>query len=227
MGAFATHITRLGERSLLIHVESEPSESLLKWLLCIRALLIEQLEIEIVHTYNELLLKNCISVGTEVAVLIKRVEQLVQEPQDIAFHVQKVHRIPVCYELDFAPDLEVYAAQIKRSIPEIINLHTQRVYPIYFIGFLPGFPYLEGLDARLYADRKTEPSRAIVSGSVAVGGKQTGIYPQASPGGWHVIGRTPLSLFMKEQEKPTLFKPGEYLQFYAITATQFNDLRPQ
>lgn len=225
MVRFTPHITRFGAQSLLVQIASDPSPSLLQWLLCKREVLIDKLRVEVIHTYNELLIKNCISPATAVEVLIKQVALLLQQPIDTITNKKKVHRIPVCYAPEFAPDLEAYTAQKSLAIPDIIRLHTDPVYPIYFMGFLPGFPYLEGLDTRLYVDRKANPARSIATGSVAIGGKQTGIYTQTSPGGWHVIGRTPLSLFNREEKQPTRFKAGEYIKFYAITVSEFNNLQ--
>lgn len=136
--------------------------------------------------------------------------------------------IPVCYEGDFAPDLEWVAAQNKISKEELIRIHTAKPYKVYMIGFLPGFPYLGGLDKRLASPRKPKPV-TVEEGSIALGGKQTGIYPFRSPGGWQIIGRTPLKLFDTSVKNisgdPALLETGDTVQFTSITRDEFEDIK--
>ena len=135
--------------------------------------------------------------------------------------------IPVCYENQFAPDLEKLAGRKKMSIQKLIQLHSNDAYKIYFSGFLPGFLYLGGLRKELHAPRKETPSLKIPKGSVAIGGKQTGIYPEESPGGWHIIGCTPIELFNANKKPPMDLSPNDYIQFYPIKSTDFNHLKRQ
>lgn len=114
---------------------------------------------------------------------------------DAAAGEGKLVTIPVCYGGDFGPDLPFVAEHAGLSEEEVIALHAGREYRIYMLGFLPGFPYLGGLDERLFTPRLGTPRTAIPAGAVGIGGEQTGIYPIASPGGWQLIGRTPLKLF--------------------------------
>jgi inhibitor of KinA len=132
-----------------------------------------------------------------------------------------LYTIPVCYETDYGIDLSVVANHTKVSEKEIITLHTAPIYTVYFIGFLPGFPYLGGLPEVLYTPRRKTPRSRLEAGSVAIGGKQTGVYPQDSPGGWHVIGKTPISLFQKQQ---SVLKAGDKVQFEAITSDLFKEI---
>lgn len=136
---------------------------------------------------------------------------------------ERVHlfRIPVCYHTSFGLDLKELSEEKKQSIPEIIQLHTQPIYPVYFIGFLPGFPYLGGLVEPLHTPRKSTPRPRIKAGSVGIGGNQTGIYPQDSPGGWNLIGRTPISLFDKNLQQPALLTAGDRVQFYSIDDMEY------
>ena len=217
------HIIRLGAHSLLVQIADEPSEALMRWLLQKRTRFIQTLRVEVVHTYNELLLKNCFTRNADVQAVMEIVEKLLHVQETDISAEKKIHRIPVCYDPLYAVDLLEYSDQLNISIPEIVKLHTEPIYPIYFIGFLPGFPYLQGLDHRLHLDRKATPSRSMGKGSVAIGGGQTGVYPQDSPGGWHAIGRTPLVLFDGSNDEPAIFKAGEYIQFYAITTSEFNE----
>jgi len=130
-------------------------------------------------------------------------------------------RIPVCYNEDYGLDLNQLSEEKQLGISEIIKLHTQPIYPVYFIGFLPGFPYLGGLHEKLYMPRKKEPRTQITAGSVGIGGNQTGIYPLNSPGGWNLIGRTPISLFSKNIQPPALLKAGDRIQFQSIDKNEF------
>jgi inhibitor of KinA len=127
--------------------------------------------------------------------------------------------IPVCYEGSYAPDISVVAAAIGKTQSEIITLHTSTVYHVYMLGFLPGFAYMGEVNALIAQPRKPRPV-PIAAGSVGIAGRQTGIYPLASPGGWQIIGRTPLSLFQKETGH-TLLQPGDQVQFYPINSHEF------
>ncbi|MFK4996767.1 5-oxoprolinase subunit PxpB [Bacillus sp. N9] len=103
--------------------------------------------------------------------------------------------IPVCYEEPFSPDLTAVAHYHHLTTSEIINIHSAPIYHVYFLGFAPGFPFLGGMNEAIATPRKDTPSLQISKGSVGIAGKQTGIYPFASPGGWQIIGRTPIDLF--------------------------------
>ena len=135
----------------------------------------------------------------------------------------KIWLVPVCYDPKYGQDL-IQLAEVKNRNPmELIRLHSDPLYRIHFFGFLPGFFYLNGLDPLLYSPRKSVPSSAVAPGSVAIGGSQTGIYPMQSPGGWHIIGRSPLTLFDATQPTPVWAKPGEQIQFVPISSSQFDN----
>lgn len=129
--------------------------------------------------------------------------------------------IPVCYGGEFGEDLPDVAAYTGLSEEEVIRLHSDREYNIYMLGFLPGFPYLGGLDKRLYTPRLQNPRTRIPAGSVGIGGEQTGIYPLDSPGGWRLIGRTPLKLYDPDREEPFLYQAGDYIRFVPITKEEY------
>ncbi|WP_273851597.1 5-oxoprolinase subunit PxpB [Guptibacillus spartinae] len=133
--------------------------------------------------------------------------------------------IPTVYGSDYGPDLENLAAANKLSTKKVINLHTKRHYLINMIGFLPGFPYLSGLDERIAMPRLESPRQSVPAGSVGIAESQTGIYPLDSPGGWNIIGRTPLKLFDAEKEEPFLFEQGDYLQFTAISEDEYKQIQ--
>jgi inhibitor of KinA len=136
---------------------------------------------------------------------------------------KKIWQVPVCYSPEFGQDLEDFAKSKNLSLEEVIQLHTQPRYRIHFFGFLPGFFYLNGLSPKLHLPRKSVPTSAVPPGSVAIGGKQTGIYPIQSPGGWHIIGRSPLPFFDIKQVPPVWAKPGEQIQFVPINPTQLEN----
>ena len=132
--------------------------------------------------------------------------------------------VPVCYENEYAPDLDFIASLNKISPDEVIYLHTSTDYHIYMLGFLPGFAYMGMVDEKISSSRKQKPV-FVEAGSIGIAGKQTGIYPFRSQGGWQIIGRTPLKLFDKEKINPVLFKAGDKVQFYSITKDEFEDIK--
>lgn len=165
-------------------------------------------------------------------VLILEPETLIQEIQDQLFDAgleseneMHVVEIPVCYELPYALDLEAVCAFHGISADELVKRHTAADYLIYMMGFTPGFPYLGGMDESIAIPRKNEPRLKIPAGSVGIAGPQTGIYPVESPGGWQIIGRTPLKLFDSSSENPFLLSAGDYIRFRPITKDEFDIIR--
>ena len=133
--------------------------------------------------------------------------------------------IPVCYDPEFALDLDHVADHARMSRKEVVDLHSAAEYRVNCIGFTPGFPYLTGLPGKLATPRRATPRKEIPTGSVAIGGAQTGIYPQVSPGGWNVIGRTPLRLFDPQKDPPVLLRAGNRVRFRAIAREEFEALK--
>lgn len=146
----------------------------------------------------------------------KRLMQPVQE-NDIP---ERLIKVPVCYEEEFALDMRQFTRKQNLSADEVIQIHVAGNYRVYMLGFLPGFAYLGEIDERITLPRKSQPV-TVPAGSVGIAGRQTGIYPFASPGGWPIIGRTPLKLFDAHKEEPTLIKAGDSVQFYSITKDEF------
>jgi inhibitor of KinA len=138
----------------------------------------------------------------------------------------RVIEIPVCYDREFAPDLEDVAKHAEISAQEVVDLHSTSEYRVACIGFVPGFTFLAGLPRNLGTPRRDVPRKEIPPGSVGIGGAQTGIYPLRSPGGWNLIGRTPLKLFDPSKNPPTLLHPGDRVRFRAITREEFGSLKP-
>ena len=130
--------------------------------------------------------------------------------------------IPVCYEPALDVDLPWVSKHLDLSHEEIISLHTSIAYRVFVIGFIPGIPYMGSLPQELELPRKQSPSMKIPMGSVAIAGKQTGIYPAEVPGGWHVIGRTPFKMFDKTKEPCCFLNAGDFVQFKSISLEEFN-----
>ena len=132
-----------------------------------------------------------------------------------------IWQIPVCYDFEFGKDLQEISNVTNLEISEIINLHSEKLYRVYFIGFLPGFCYLGGLNKRLFVERKPNPRLHVAKGSVAIGGTQTGVYPGESAGGWNIIGKTPVDFFNIHLEHPCFAKAGDFIKFITIDKDEF------
>jgi inhibitor of KinA len=137
-----------------------------------------------------------------------------------------VIEVPVCYEDEFAPDLAEVARHTRLSEEEIVRRHSSASYRVHCVGFTPGFPFLGGLPAELATPRRATPRKEIPAGAVAIGGTQTGIYPRKSPGGWNIIGRTPLRLFDVQRAPPALFRAGDRVRFREISREEFERFSP-
>jgi inhibitor of KinA len=131
-------------------------------------------------------------------------------------------RIPVCYEDEYGIDLDRIAENKNISTDDIIRLHSSKQYRVYMLGFLPGFAYMGEVEEKIAIPRKREP-QSIRAGSVGIAGKQTGIYPMDSPGGWQIIGRTPFKMFDKDKTGLCLLKAGDYVEFYPIAKNEFKN----
>ena len=149
--------------------------------------------------------------------------------QEVDEEITKKYRweIPVCYETQFGIDLEELGDGNELTKSEIIELHSSAIYTVYFIGFLPGFLYLGGLDQKLHIPRKSNPRLRVEKGSVAIGGAQTGIYPSISAGGWYVIGNSPISFFNVKAKEPCFAKASDEIQFKSIGLSAYNNIQSE
>jgi inhibitor of KinA len=134
-------------------------------------------------------------------------------------------QVPVCYAVSMAPDIESVAALHSLDVDEVIQLHTAKTYRVYMIGFLPGFAYMGSVDEKIVTPRRSQPRTQVPAGSVGIAGEQTGIYPFDSPGGWQLIGQTPLEMFNMANEMPCYLQPGDEVQFYPITMAEFEKIK--
>ena len=160
---------------------------------------------------------------TAFTVVRELAEKMVEEQPGERMAGHDLIRVPVCYHLSFGIDLDALAREKNMSPDELIQIHCSRTYRVYMLGFLPGFAYMGPVDDRIIAARKLQPRPRIEPGSVAIAGRQTGIYPLASPGGWQIVGRTYLTLFDPTKEPITYFKAGDRVQFYPISIDEYND----
>jgi len=149
------------------------------------------------------------------------VSKLLQRGEEASLPEPKMVEIPVVYGGEFGPDIEFVAEHNGLSVEEVIRLHSGATYTVYMLGFTPGFAYLGGLPEALATPRLPTPRKLVPAGSVGIAGAQTGIYPIATPGGWRLIGRTPLKLFDPHHDPPALLGPGDKVRFVPISEEEF------
>jgi inhibitor of KinA len=184
--------------------------------------------LEIVPSYRSIML----TIDTTVDVPKTVIAQLNIEALDLNSISKEMEQtrtinIPVLYGDEHGPDLEEVAQHNDLSINEVVNIHSSNPYLIYLLGFMPGFPFLGGLSEKIHTPRRSEPRTKIPAGSVGIANNQTGLYPKQSPGGWQIIGQTPIDVFNINREPMCLYQPGDYIKFYSITQGEFEDIKKQ
>ncbi|MBO9202227.1 MULTISPECIES: 5-oxoprolinase subunit PxpB [Niastella] len=171
--------------------------------------------------YNPVLIKKYYNpASTAYAWVADKLQQAFEKTVQTKQAARELIQIPVCYEAGYGPDLAALARSTQLTEQEVVAIHTDTIYNVYMIGFLPGFSYMGEVDERIAAPRKQTPS-PVLAGSVGIAGSQTGIYPLNSPGGWQIVGRTPLRLFDPFAPEPVKLQAGDRVQFYAITKEEF------
>lgn len=158
---------------------------------------------------------------------IKKIRTVAELATETQVKEHRKVRIPVCYHPDFSFDSAIICKRMKLTEEELIALHTEKSYFVYMIGFLPGFAYMGSVDPRIASPRLDKPRTLVPKGSVGIAGFQTGIYPFDSPGGWNIIGRTPLNMVDLKKEEPVLLQPGDEVHFYSIDKNTFNEMLQQ
>ena len=176
--------------------------------------------IEAIPTYRSLLLVYDPST-TNPAKLQKELKTLEERLAEIKIPPPDTVEIPVCYGGEFGPDIGYVAETHNLTAEKVILLHSEPEYLIYMVGFTPGFPFLGGLSEKLYTPRLETPRTLVPEGSVGIANNQTGIYPVASPGGWQLIGRTPVKLFAPERPNPFLYQAGDRIKFKPISPKEY------
>lgn len=156
-----------------------------------------------------------------------RIEELLKIEVSEEASEARVFEIPVCYGGEYGPDIANIAENAGLSEQEVIDIHCSKDYLIYMLGFLPGFVYLGGLDERIHTPRLANPRISIPAGSVGIAASQTGIYPLNSPGGWQLLGMTPVKTYDPERETPILVEAGDYIRFVPVTEEEFLNIKKQ
>ncbi len=144
--------------------------------------------------------------------------------QGKASDAKQSYHIPVCYDEAYAPDMEAVMEFTGITREEVITKHTEAPFRVFMIGFVAGFAYLGSLPKALYCPRRTDPRKLVHEGAVGLAGYQTGIYPTDAPGGWQLIGKTPIPTFRPKEEEPALLKPGDYVQFKSISSEEYESI---
>ncbi|RDW15488.1 5-oxoprolinase subunit PxpB [Oceanobacillus chungangensis] len=153
--------------------------------------------------------------------LKNRIEDFREQMVSVKLPPAMVVHIPVCYGGEYGPDLETVAKHNGINVEDVINLHADVDYLIYMMGFTPGFPYLGGMSEKIATPRLSNPRRKIPVGSVGIAGAQTGVYSMETPGGWQLIGRTPVRLFDSSKQEPILLQAGNFVRFVTINEAEY------
>lgn len=159
--------------------------------------------------------------------LTEKFENLMGSLSGIPIPPPTVIEIPVLYGGEMGPDIENVAEHNKKTVDEVIRIHTSEEYLIYMLGFIAGFPYLGGMSKEIATPRLKSPRVKIDGGSVGIAGEQTGVYPVDSPGGWQLIGRTPLKLYDADRENPVLLEAGQYIKFRSVTKEEYDRIEKE
>ena len=160
--------------------------------------------------------------------LLEQLQALTIDPHCAQNSSREIVKIPVCYGGEYGPDLSFVAEHAGLTETEVIRLHSEGRYLVYMLGFLPGFAYMGGMDERIACPRLTSPRTKIPAGSVGIAGSQTGVYPLASPGGWQLIGRTPVKMFQMNGETAQFaLSAGDWVQFVPITEEEYRNMEGQ
>lgn len=175
--------------------------------------------------YDTTLLKKIIVQTTVYEWVCEQIQKAIETCKITVAKKPTFVRMPVCYDLSLAPDLETVAASHQLSIEDVIQLHTGKSYRVFMIGFLPGFAYMGSLDKKIITPRRATPRTLVPMGSVGIAGEQTGIYPFDSPGGWQLIGQTPIAMFNSRLLQPCFLQPGDEVCFYPVSLTEFQKIK--
>ncbi len=240
MAASVPEITPLGDSALIVRVrdqfEDAPEETLSEVARAVSCLNEANIAgvIEVAPAYTTVAVFfdpiQIIKAGAEPARVIDWLHERILSALNFrsrrvrSMHEPRSIEIPVCYGADFGPDLEAVAQHAQLSATEVVDLHKDGKYRVACLGFTPGFPFLSGLSKKLETPRRATPRKEIPPGAVAIGGAQTGIYPLRSPGGWNIIGRTPVRLFDPAKDPPALLAAGDRVSFRSISREEFDSM---
>ena len=214
------------DHSILIEFDGDISEDLLRYILGVAESIAQNSPtgfIELVPAYNSLLIIfEPLEFQPEQA--SSQMHKTIEKAKPVDASNSRTIEIPVCYDERVANDINYVADYCGMTVKELIEAHSSQDYTVYMLGFLPGFLYLGGLDERLHCPRRDNPRTRIEAGSVGIGGSQTGVYPIASPGGWQIIGRTPMAMLDVEKSPPSVANPLDKVCFVPISYEEFQKL---
>jgi inhibitor of KinA len=238
----------LGDHALVFSLEEKMSEEIIEKIMALKKS-IETLHFdfikELIPSYHTLTLVYDIDLFYQNNITVKNNQSIIEfgnsllnafkhsttnidtentSKKNTSIQVEKIIQIPVCYDERLGIDLENIVSKNKISIEEIIKIHTEETYLVYCLGFLPGFAYMGKVNAAIQIARHTSPRKEVQAGSVGIAGMQTGIYPMNSPGGWQIIGRTPIKIFDKDPAILGKLNAGNRIQFYPIAFSEFEKL---
>lgn len=220
-------IVAAGDSSLLIEFGNEINEEINRKITTIVQLMRDQqIEgvVDVIPAFCSLLINYDPRI-VSFEKLERRMQGLVKMDLKGGFGRKRIFEIPVCYGGEYGPDMGTIAAHAGLTEKEVIEIHSSRDYLIYMLGFLPGFCYLGGLDERIHTPRLANPRVKIRAGSVGIGGSQTGIYPLDSPGGWQLMGMTPVKTYDPSRENPILLEAGDYIRFVPVDEAEYTRIK--
>ncbi|KYO66974.1 5-oxoprolinase subunit PxpB [Thermovenabulum gondwanense] len=218
-----------GDKAVLVEFGNEISEECNDKVMALYGFLKEKNIkgiISLVPTYRSLLIKYE-PLTIPYKEITSKIENMLSSIDKSSYKNAKVIEIPVVYGDEFGPDLEFVASYNKLTPEEVIEIHTKPLYRIYMLGFTMGFAYLGGMSEKIATPRLERPREKIPAGSVGIADKQTGIYPIESPGGWRLIGQTPVKIYDPKNERPILLEAGNYLKFVRIAKEEFYKIREE
>ena len=218
----------INEETIMIYFEQQIDPSTFKEVQKVEKYIKDQQHeaiIEVIPSYRAIMLHIDITKQSLAEVVNElNLEQLNKLNFDENLNEVKTISLPVLYGGNYGPDIQAVARHNQLSIEEVIKLHTENTYLIYMLGFMPGFPFLGGLNSKLATPRREEPRTSIPAGSVGIANNQTGLYPKQSPGGWQIIGRTPITVFDILRTPMCLYESGDYIKFYSIDESTFEQI---
>ncbi|WP_426457155.1 5-oxoprolinase subunit PxpB [Staphylococcus cohnii] len=218
----------INEETIMIYFEQQIDPSTFKEVQKVEKYIKDQQHeaiIEVIPSYRAIMLHIDITKQSLAKVVNElKLEQLNKLDFDENLNKVKTISLPVLYGDNYGPDIQEVATHNQLSIEEVIKLHTENTYLIYMLGFMPGFPFLGGLNSKLATPRREEPRTSIPAGSVGIANNQTGLYPKQSPGGWQIIGRTPITVFDILRTPMCLYESGDYIKFYSIDESTFEQI---
>jgi len=224
VSSFKISVRQFGVHAILVEwpnrVEESILDEILQFIQYLKKNHLDEKEWEFVPAYNSLTLI-CKDTVLDFDYFKPKIKEWYAIKGKIEPATRYLWRLPVSYDLEFGLDLEEISGQLGLSVERLIELHSQSIYTVYGIGFLPGFMYLGGVPEALEVPRKPTPRPKVLKGSVGLAGKQTGIYPQDSPGGWNIIGKCPVPMFDVKKENPCFVKVGDKIQFYPISMAEY------